>query len=202
MGKQSRHERRDREGPDALRAVPLRSPTVLMRRSSACSNGIAALGAARGVAVRRVEIDRFAGLLSHFLDKGFRWSPWCYLPLVFVGAGLGESLAIDTNPALVSPATVLAAVAGAWAPGRIAVRFDDDLADALMVTPLESTIPPTPSSGCRRGVCTSTARWAAQAPSCRWTPVGWTPPARSVATSTSCSSWRSRTAPTEARVMP
>ena len=58
-----------------------------------------------------------------------------------VGAALGEELAIDVNPSLVSPATMLAALAAAWTPGRIAVRFDDDVAQALMDTPLEGTIP-------------------------------------------------------------
>ena len=141
MGKQSRHERRVRERArrvaDGCAEVADRADASLV----GLLDGIVAIGATRGVVVRRVEIERFAGLRAHFLDQGCRGPQWCYLPLALVGAGLGESLAIDTNPALVSPAAILAAVAGAWVPGRIAVRFDDDLAAALMATPLESTIP-------------------------------------------------------------
>lgn len=36
---------------------------------------------------------------------------------------------------------MLASLAAAWAPGRIAVRFDDDVAKALMDTPVLGTIP-------------------------------------------------------------
>ena len=141
MGKQRRQERRQRE---QVRRSAGRSAEVADRAEASLAGlieGIADIAAAQGVAVRHIDLDGFERLRSSFLDKGYRWAPWCYLPLPLVGAGLGEAVAIDNNPALVSPAAVLASVVAAWLPGRIAVRFDDDLAAALMATPLESTIP-------------------------------------------------------------
>lgn len=141
MGKQRRQERRH---ADRARRSAGRSAEVADRAEASLAGlieEITAMAAAQGVAVRHVHLDRFEKLRSSFLDKGYRWAPWCYLPLAVAGAGLGERLAIDPNAAHVSPATLVASVVAAWMPGRIAVRFDDDLADALMATPLESTIP-------------------------------------------------------------
>lgn len=141
MGKQRRQERRQ---ADRARRSAGRSAEVADRAEASITaliEEITGIAAAQGVAVRHVHVDRFDSLRSSYLDKGYRWAPWCYLPLAVVGAGLGERLAIDTDEVHVSPATVVASVVAAWLPGRIAVRFDDDLAEALMATPLESTIP-------------------------------------------------------------
>ena len=141
MGKQARHERRQLErarrsaGPAAEVADRAERGLVTL------IDGIADVAAAKGRKVHRMKVAGFAEVRQHFLDRGYRWPSWCYLPVPFVGATLGEEIAIDLNPALVSPATFLAALAGAWVPGRIAVRFDPDLAAALMGTPLEAAIP-------------------------------------------------------------
>lgn len=57
------------------------------------------------------------------------------LPPAPFGRGLGEKVALDLNSSLMSSAAVLASLVAAWLPGRIAARFDDDLAAALMATP-------------------------------------------------------------------
>ena len=104
-------------------------------------DAIGRIAALRGKRVSHVDLEGFASLRESFIGRGYRWPDWCFLPVPIVGAALGEELAIDMNPSLVSPATMLAALAAAWTPGRIAVRFDDDVARALMNTPLEGTIP-------------------------------------------------------------
>jgi hypothetical protein len=53
---------------------------------------------------------------------------------------------------------MLATLAAAWTPGRIAVRFDDDVAQALMDTQMEASIPTEVLNASRRGGSTSTAR--------------------------------------------
>ncbi|HET7489302.1 MAG TPA: hypothetical protein VFJ85_15330 [Acidimicrobiales bacterium] len=140
----SKHSREQRRAHDRARRSAGPSAEVADRAEKALAGlveGIAEIAATRGVVVRRIDLDGFARLRRGYLERGERWAPWCYLPVAFVGAGLGEELAIDANPALVSPAALLASVVAAWLPGRIAVRFDDDLAGALMQTRLDSVIP-------------------------------------------------------------
>lgn len=141
MGKQSRNQRRQLE---RARRSAGRSAEVADRAETSLAGliqGITDVAAAQGQMVRHLDIEGIGRIRSKFIDLGYRWPSWCYLPLPMVGAGLGEEVAVDDNPALISPATLLAATVAAWLPGRIAVRFDEDLADALMATPLESTIP-------------------------------------------------------------
>lgn len=80
---------------------------------------IGRFAALRGKRVSHVDLDGFASLRESFIARGYRWPDWCFLPVPIVGAALGEELAIDVNPSLVSPATMLAALAAAWTPGRI-----------------------------------------------------------------------------------
>lgn len=141
MGKQARHERRQLERARRSAGPAAEVADRAERGLATLIEGIADVAAAKGRRVHRVKVAGFAEVRQHFLDRGYRWPSWCYLPVPFVGATLGEEIAIDLNPSLVSPATFLAALAGAWVPGRIAVRFDSDLAAALMDTPLEAAIP-------------------------------------------------------------
>lgn len=141
MAKEAREKRRQ-----AQRSRRAAGPAAEV--ADRADHGIGALvdvigrfAALRGKRVSHVDLDGFASLRESFIARGYRWPDWCFLPVPIVGAALGEELAIDVNPSLVSPATMLAALAAAWTPGRIAVRFDDDVAHALMATPLEGTIP-------------------------------------------------------------
>lgn len=141
MGKQARHERRQLERARRSAGPAAEVADRAERGLATLIDGITDIAAAKGRRVHRVKVAGFAQVRQRFLDRGYRWPSWCYLPVPFVGATLGEEIAIDLNPWFVSPATLLAALAGAWVPGRIAVRFDPDLAAALMDTPLESSIP-------------------------------------------------------------
>lgn len=141
MAKQGREQRRQ-----AQRARRAAGPAAGVadradRGLAKLIEGIVIDAAVKGRRVRHLDIEGFADLRESFIDRGFRWPSWCYLPAPLVGAGLGEEIAIDVNPALVSFATTVATVAAAWVPGRIAVRFDDDVVRVLMDTPLEHTIP-------------------------------------------------------------
>ncbi|MGH3452274.1 MAG: hypothetical protein ACRDQW_16450, partial [Haloechinothrix sp.] len=141
MGKRARDERRHVE---RLRRSAGGAADVADRAERGLSTlieGVKEVAAAQGHRVRDFNVGGFERVRQRFLDRGHRWPSWCYLPVPLVGAALGEEVAIDINPSLVSPATMLAALVGAWMPGRIAVRFDADLAHALMDTPLEATIP-------------------------------------------------------------
>lgn len=141
MGKQTRQRRRQVEG---IRRSAGRSAEVADRAEAGLANmveGIVNVAYAQGQRVRHIHIDGFERLRADFIDKGYRWPSWSYLPLALVGAGLGEGVALDPNPSFIPPATILASLVAAWLPGRIAVRFDDDLAAALIATPLEATIP-------------------------------------------------------------
>lgn len=111
------------------------------RGVAALVEGIGHFATLRGKRVKSFDLEGFASLRDSFIGRGYRWPAWCFLPAPLVGAGLGEDLAVDVNPALISPATMLATLAAAWTPGRIAVRFDDDVAQALMDTPMEASIP-------------------------------------------------------------
>lgn len=141
MGKQNRQRRRQVDG---IRRSAGQSAAVADRAEAGLASmveGIVNVACAQGQRVRHIHLDGFERLRAGFIDKGFRWPSWSYLPLALVGAGLGEGVALDLNPSFISPATILASLVAAWLPGRIAVRFDDDLAAALIATPLEATIP-------------------------------------------------------------
>lgn len=141
MGKQARDERRQFERARRSAGPAAEVADRAERGLATLIDGITDVAAAKGRKVHRVKIAGFAEVRKHFQERGYRWPSWCYLPVPFVGATLGEEIGIDSNPSFVSPATLLAAMAAAWVPGRIAVRFDPDLAAALMDTPLEATIP-------------------------------------------------------------
>lgn len=140
MGKRARDGRRQIER--ARRSAGPAADVADRAELGLCTlvDGIRDIAAVRGRHVR-VKVDGFARLRQLFLDRGHRWPSWCYLPVPLVGAALGEDIGIDLNPSFVSPATLMAALAGAWVPGRIAVRFDSDQATALMNTPMEGSIP-------------------------------------------------------------
>jgi hypothetical protein len=104
-------------------------------------NAVKNFAALKGSRLKVVDLEGFGSLRDSFIGQGYRWPAWCFLPAPMVGAGLGEDVAIDINTALLSPATMLTALGAAWVAGRIAVRFDDNVARALMDTPIEGTIP-------------------------------------------------------------
>lgn len=141
MGKRAREERRQIERARRSAGPAAEVADRAERGLDILVDGIVKVAAARGRTVRSVDAAGFARLRERYLTSGHRWPSWCYLPVPLAGAALGEEIALDPNPALVSPAALMAALAGAWVPGCIAVRFDTDLAAALMSTPLEGTIP-------------------------------------------------------------
>jgi len=140
MGKQAREHRRQaqrvrRAGPAA--GVADRADRGL----GTLLETIKTIALLKGRHLKNVDLEGFGSLRDSFIGRGYRWPAWCFLPVPMVGVGLGDDLAVDVNPALLSPATMLTALGAAWVPGRIAVRFDDDVAQALMDTPMEGTIP-------------------------------------------------------------
>ncbi len=141
MGKSAREHRRQAQrvrraaGPSA--GVADRAD----RGVATLTTAIKDFAALKGHPLKDVDLVGFASLRDRFISQGYRWPAWCFLPTPMVGAGLGDDVAIDINPALLSPATLLTALGAAWMSGRVAVRFDDDVARALMDTPMEGTIP-------------------------------------------------------------
>lgn len=141
MGKRAREQRREVQ---RARRAARGAADVADRAERGLDRMIEAIGdvaAIQGQRIRDFDVGGFDRLRRDFLDRGYRWPSWCYLPLPLVGLGLGEKVALDLNSSQMSPAAVLASLVAAWLPGRIAVRFDDDLAAALMATPLEGAIP-------------------------------------------------------------
>jgi len=141
VAKQAREQRRNTQRA-RLAAGPAAAVADRAERGIAeLLDGIGRYAAVRGLRIKQFDIAGFGSLRESSIERGYRWPTWCYLPCALVGVGLGEELAIDVNGSHVSPATMLASLAAAWAPGRIAVRFDDDVAKALMDTPVLGTIP-------------------------------------------------------------
>lgn len=141
MAKQERERRRQAQRARRAAGAAAEVADRADRGVATLVEGIGQFAAIRGMRVKSFDLEGFASLRDSFIGRGYRWPAWCFLPAPLVGAGLGEELAVDVNPALISPATMLATLAAAWTPGRIAVRFDDDVAQALMDTPMEASIP-------------------------------------------------------------
>jgi len=75
------------------------------------------------------------------MEDGWVWADWSYLPYPLALSVLGDRrLATMTLEDQVSFAGCLSALA-AWRAGRIAVRFDPELAEAVMATPLSTDLP-------------------------------------------------------------
>jgi hypothetical protein len=141
MGKQAREGRRQLERARRAAGPAAEVADRADQGLDALVAALARVAAVKGVRVRSLDLEGFDELRQTFIRRGYHWPSWCYLPAAMVGAGLGEDVAVDLNPSLLSPATMLATLGTAWVPGRIAVRFDDDVARALMDTPVESAIP-------------------------------------------------------------
>ena len=141
VAKQERERRRQAQRARRAAGAAAEVADRAERGVAALVEGIGQFATLQGKRVKSFDLEGFASLRDSFIGRGYRWPAWCFLPAPLVGAGLGEDLAVDVNPALISPATMLATLAAAWTPGRIAVRFDDEVAQALMDTPMEASIP-------------------------------------------------------------
>lgn len=76
---------------------------------------------------------------------GWTWPDWCYLPTPVQLAHLnnacdwGAIAEVDLDPMYPSAAALIGV--GAFHAAPLVARFDDDLADAVMATPLTGTVP-------------------------------------------------------------
>jgi hypothetical protein len=98
---------------------------------------------AAGRPIVKIDLDRVPKVRANDLKSGAQWPPWCWYPSAFLAMSLTANPddaflgALESGKLSAYPlATVVA-----WQQGRIAARFDPDLLDAIVETPITGDLP-------------------------------------------------------------
>src|SRR2546423_7791285 len=101
MGKRARDERRQAHRTRRAAGASADVADRAERGLTTLVESIGEVAASQGHRVWDFKVAGFERVRQRFLDQGHRWPSWCYLPIPYIGAALGEEIAIDLNSSLV-----------------------------------------------------------------------------------------------------
>jgi hypothetical protein len=143
----SKHNRQERQRRQRARAFDTSAAELADRAVTDAERLINAVHRALigiGRPVTKIRMELIPAARADDLAAGAQWPEWCWYPSVFLGSRLVPAEATDTFVRALSTGEVSVyplATAAAWHQGRLAVRFDPDLLQALLATPLSGDIP-------------------------------------------------------------